>query len=250
MIITVASGKGGVGKSNFVANLGLALSDFGVNTIVVDANLTNGDLGCILGPPFPEKTLHDVLSQEATISEAIFEHPVGVKVIPSSMSVDAVSLVNPREISNLTYVLDDIADLVLVDAPGTLGENTIESLKIADKIVLITTPELTSYSNTLKTKKLAEKHGLDVLGIVINKVRGNSERIIADAENWLESKALCALPYDESVIDSVESGRPAVRHKPYSRYSIAVRKFAAELANVEYEPPHPIRLFLANFLNI
>ena len=247
MIITVASGKGGVGKSNFVTNLGLALAGFGVNTLIVDCNLTNGDLGSILGPPFPKKTLHDVLNENASLREVVFDHPAGVRVITSGLAVQDPLSVSPKKLKKISQKLGGLADVVLVDAPGTLGENTVESLRIADKVILITTPEVTSYANALRTKKVAEKKGVDVLGTVVNKVRGNHRKVEKEAEEWIGTSVLCMLPYDESVIDAVEYGRPVLHHRPFSEYSIAMKKFGAELADVEYRPPHLLERLAARF---
>ncbi|MCX6777770.1 MAG: P-loop NTPase [Candidatus Micrarchaeota archaeon] len=248
MIITVASGKGGVGKSNFVANLGIALAEFGVDVVILDGNLTNGDLGCILGPPFPKKTIHNVIADGVHIRDAVFQHPTGVRLVASSLSVDDVGVVEPHEMRGLAESLDGIADVVLMDAPGTLGRNTIESLKLADKVILITTPEITSYANTLKTKKIAEKHGVEVLGTVVNKVRRNRAKIEKETKDWMGTDVLGMLPYDENVIESVEYGRPVLHHRPYSDYSIEIKRFGAALADVEYAPPSPVKRFLAKFI--
>jgi len=241
MIVTVASGKGGVGKSNFVANLGLALTEFGVDTVIVDGNLTNGDLSCILGPPFPKRTLHDVINKNKAVSEAIFEHPVGVKAITASLAVEDVSASDPTSLSYLAEELNSLSDVVLVDSPGTLGPNTVESIKMADKVILITTPEITSYSNTLKTRKIAEKEGVDVLGAVVNKARRNFDKISKESEEWLGVSTLAIIPYDENVMDAVESGRPVLKSSPYSDFSVKLKEFAANLANVEYKAPNMLR---------
>ncbi len=247
MIITVASGKGGVGKSNFVANLGISLSEFGVDVVILDGNLTNGDLGCILGPPFPKKTIHDVISDGVHISDAVFQHPTGVRVVASSLSVDDMAIVKPKHLSEIVGSMESLADVILLDAPGTLGENTVESMKLADKVILLTTPEITSYANTLKTKKVAEKHSLDVLGTVVNKVRRNWGKVEKEAEDWIGADVLGILPYDENVIESVEYGRPVVHHKPFSKYSVEMKKFGAALADVPYSPPSYFRQLVARF---
>ncbi len=247
MIITVASGKGGVGKSNFVANLGISLSEFGIDVVILDGNLTNGDLGCILGPPFPKKTIHDVVSDGVHVSDAIFKHPTGVRVVASSLSVDDMNVVKPEHMADVVRDMEGIADVILLDAPGTLGENTIESMKLADKVMLITTPEITAYANTLKTKKVAEKYDVDVLGTVVNKVRRNWSKVEKEAEDWIGNDVLGILPYDENVIESVEYGRPVSHHKPHSNYSIEMKKFGAALADVDYRPPSFLTRLVSRF---
>lgn len=236
MIITIASGKGGVGKSNLVANLGLCLADFGVDTLIFDGNLSNGDLSCILGPPFPERTIQDVFSDGISFNDVIFTHPAGVKMIASSLSIDDIEALSPQNLWRIRTQLSKSADIVLVDAPGTLGSNTIETLRIADRVILITTPEITSFSNTLKTKMIAERNGVEIFGTVLNKVRKNEKAVRRLAREWLGTALLCSLPYDSNVIKSSEYGRPVLRHKPRSPYSIGIRKFGAKLANVTYKP--------------
>jgi len=235
LIITIASGKGGVGKSNLVANLGLCLSDFGVDTLIFDGNLSNGDLSCILGPPFPERTIQDVFSDNVSFSDVVFTHPAGVKMVASSLSMDDIDALSSRNLWRVRTQLSRAADIVLVDAPGTLGSNTLEALRIADRIILITTPEITSFSNTLKTKMVAEKNGIEIFGTVLNKVRKNEKGVRRIAKEWLETPLLCSLPYDNNVIKSSEYGRAVLRHKPRSPYSVGIRKFGAKLANVTYK---------------
>jgi len=235
LIITIASGKGGVGKSNLVANLGLCLSDFGVDTLIFDGNLSNGDLSCILGPPFPERTIQDVFSDNVSFSDAVFTHPAGVKMVASSLSMDDIDALSSRNLWRVRTQLSRAADIVLVDAPGTLGSNTLEALRIADRVILITTPEITSFSNTLKTKMVAEKNGIEIFGTVLNKVRKNEKGVRRIAKEWLETPLLCSLPYDNNVIKSSEYGRAVLRHKPRSPYSVGIRKFGAKLANVTYK---------------
>lgn len=234
MIVTIASGKGGVGKSSLVANLGLCLSDFGVDTLIFDANLSNGDLSCILGPPFPERTVQDVLTDDVNFEDVVFTHPAGVKMIASSLAIDDITL-TPQHLWKIRTQLSKAADIVLVDAPGTLGPNTMEALKIADRAILITTPEITAFSNTLKTKMIAEKNGVEIFGTVLNKVRKNEKRVKRIAKEWLGTPLLCSLPYDNNVIKSSEYGRAVLRHKPRSPYSVGIRKFGAKLANVTYK---------------
>lgn len=81
-VIVVASGKGGVGKTTITANLGVALSTYGEETLVLDADVAMANLELILGMEGKSVTLHDVLSGDASIEDAIYEGPGGVKVVP------------------------------------------------------------------------------------------------------------------------------------------------------------------------
>ena len=85
--IVFASGKGGTGKTTTVANIGVALAQFGKEVIVIDADITMANLSLILGMEDIPVTLHDVLAGEAELKDAIYEGPAGVKVIPGGLSL-------------------------------------------------------------------------------------------------------------------------------------------------------------------
>ena len=86
-IITVTSGKGGVGKTTTAINLGAALNSFGKEVIIVDANLTTPNVGLHLGAPIVPVNLNHVMQGKAKVTDAIYEHESGTKIIPSSLSI-------------------------------------------------------------------------------------------------------------------------------------------------------------------
>src|SRR3990167_1644228 len=94
-VITITSGKGGVGKTTTAINLAAAINSFGKEVIVVDANLTTPNVGLHLGAPIVPVSLNHVLSGKADITDAIYEHESGTKIVPSSLSV--------KELRNLDH---------------------------------------------------------------------------------------------------------------------------------------------------
>lgn len=88
-IITLASGKGGVGKTSITANLGIALVQRGNKVLLVDADVAMANLSLLLGMQSSPITLHDVLLGEATIRDATYDGPGGVHFIPSGLSLDS-----------------------------------------------------------------------------------------------------------------------------------------------------------------
>ncbi|MAH03585.1 hypothetical protein CMI39_02245 [Candidatus Pacearchaeota archaeon] len=86
-LIVITSGKGGVGKTTSAVNLGAAVNHFGRDVLVVDGNLTTPNVGIHLGSPEVPVSLNHVLSEKADISEAIYEHESGIKILPSSLSI-------------------------------------------------------------------------------------------------------------------------------------------------------------------
>ena len=93
-LITITSGKGGVGKTTTAINIAAALNAQGKEVVVLDANLTTPNIGLHLGAPIVPVSLNHVLLGKAKLSDAIYEHESGTKIIPSSLSVKELKRLN------------------------------------------------------------------------------------------------------------------------------------------------------------
>src|SRR3990167_445433 len=124
-LLTIISGKGGVGKTTTAINLGAALNSFGKEVIVVDANLTTPNVGLHLGAPIVPVNLNHVLLGKAKIADAIYEHESGTKIIPSSLSVKELRRLNHRKLKDVGRSLRRMADYVIYDSAAGLGEEAV-----------------------------------------------------------------------------------------------------------------------------
>ncbi|MBI4174544.1 MAG: AAA family ATPase, partial [Candidatus Aenigmarchaeota archaeon] len=124
-IIAVVSGKGGVGKTTMVANIGTALSKMGKNVIILDANLTTPSLGMHMGVPLYPVTLHDVLKGRANIKDAVYKHESGVKIVPAGISLRDMRGVDSKDLPNALLDLLGSAEIILLDAAAGLGRETL-----------------------------------------------------------------------------------------------------------------------------
>src|SRR3989339_743502 len=104
-IITITSGKGGVGKTTTSINLAAALNFFGKDVIIVDANLTTPNVGLHLGAPIVPVSLNHVLLGKAKVSDAIYEHESGTKIIPSSLSVKELRRLDHSKLKEISKKL-------------------------------------------------------------------------------------------------------------------------------------------------
>src|SRR3990167_6753582 len=121
-IITITSGKGGVGKTTTAINLGVALNYFGKEVVIVDANLTTPNVGLHLGAPIVPVNLNHVLLGKAKVSDSIYEHQSGTKIIPSSLSVKELKRLNHDKLKEVGRKLKKMADFVIFDSAAGLGE--------------------------------------------------------------------------------------------------------------------------------
>ncbi|HEY9247392.1 MAG TPA: AAA family ATPase, partial [Candidatus Methanoperedens sp.] len=136
-VYTIASGKGGTGKTTTVLNLGTALAMLGKKTIVLDADLGMANLGLLLGLEKSKTTLHEVLSGTAKINEALYEGPSGLKVVPSGLSLKGFQNSNPDKLKEVMAALIEGMDYLLIDAPAGISKDGVIPLAIADKIILV-----------------------------------------------------------------------------------------------------------------
>lgn len=233
-IVVCASGKGGVGKTTLVANLGTALAQMGKDVIVVDANLTTPNLGMHLGVPLFPTTLHDVLKGKAKIADAMYEHSSGLKIIPAGISLRDLRGVDPRDLPNALLDLLGHADLILVDAAAGLGREALAALEAADELLLITSPDLPSVTDALKASKLAEQVGTRVRGVVLNRVTGKPHEMSRpEIAQMLDAEILAEIPEDVDVQKGTAHRTPVVQHAPKSKPSREIQRLALAIAGLD-----------------
>ena len=100
-VITIASGKGGTGKTTLTANLGIALAKAGKKVLLVDADVAMANLSLILGMQSSPITLHDVLLGESQVHDSIYDGPSGLHFIPSGLSLDNYKRVDSERLAGI-----------------------------------------------------------------------------------------------------------------------------------------------------
>ena len=114
-IVGVLSGKGGVGKTTMTANMGASLAwDYGNNVVAIDANTTSSNLGLNLGAYRFPVTLNDVLRGKADVTDAIYAHPSGLKIVPSSTFNEDINA-DPAKVKDVVNYLKEFVDFILLD---------------------------------------------------------------------------------------------------------------------------------------
>ncbi|MEM5793290.1 MAG: cell division ATPase MinD [Candidatus Aenigmatarchaeota archaeon] len=239
-LIVITSGKGGVGKTTLTSNLAAALTDFGKKVIVIDGNLTTPNLGLHLGLHLPKKTLHDVLKGESRLKDAIYPHSYGFSVIPASLGLNDLKGVDVSRLPEVTFSLLGKSDYVIIDSAAGLGREAISALSAADETIIITNPDLPSVTDALKMIKLAQESKINVLGVVVNKVRGEEyEMTTEQITDLLGVPVIAEIPEDRNVPESICVKQPLVGYKPESPAAVEIKKLAAALSGKVYEPPRP-----------
>ena len=238
--IGVVSGKGGVGKTTFVANVGLSLLELERDVVVVDVDLSTSNLGLQLGfYQFPVG-LQDVLEGDIPITSAIYTHPSGLKIIPASISLNYLNKVpTPYRLKSL---LNDLRGLILIDSPPGLRDDSMLVLKASDEILVITNPEIPAVTDALKIIRVAREMGKEPMGIVLNRVKDRYELKPKEIEGMCDCPVIGTIPEDRNVKRSLFEKTPVIKYKPFSPASIAFRKIAANMVGQEYYSPRLLRL--------
>ncbi len=237
-LITVSGGKGGVGKTTVTSNLGYALSEFGIDAVVVDANLTNPNLGFHLGVPLYPVTLHDVLRDDAHITEATYVHNSGLRVVPAGISVDDLKDTSPERLKDVIHDTVGEPDIVLIDSAAGLGNEALNTLEASDELLLVTNPDLPSVTDALKTSSIAEEAGTHVLGTVLNRHSGQDHELTPEeVEDMVGHPVVSVVPEEDVVKQSITNKTTVLDHEPDHHVSHKFRGLAADIAGLDYEVP-------------
>lgn len=232
-VISVVSGKGGVGKTTVTANLGIALTKQGNDVLVIDGNFSGANMAQHFGLGFQDVSLNDVLQGEAYITQAVTKHPAGVSVLPASI------LEFNADAENLKHTLVDFLgdkDFVLIDSGAGTDEEVQAAIEASDETLLVAEPELPSLTNCLGAKKLAEQLERDVLGLVLNSVRGEKAEVDkSDIHELMDIEIVGRVPDHAHVREGIALREPVVSYKPDSEVSHAFKDVAHRIQG--REPP-------------
>jgi len=233
---TIASGKGGTGKTTLSVNLGTMLAKYGKETYIMDADMGMANLGIILGLENVPVTLHEVLAGKSPVSDAIYEGPCGVKVIPSGISLQGFQNADPEHLRDVMKEIINHCDILIIDAPAGISRDGVVPLAIADEVILVVNPELSSMVDALKTKILTEMIGGHVKGAILNRATLEKTDVsVQKIEDVLGVKVIGLIPDDPNVRRATAYKTPIVVKYPDSPASIEIKKIAAKLAGVEYK---------------
>jgi len=234
-VIGIISGKGGVGKTTLVSNLGLALVQLGKNVTAVDCNVTTSHLGFNFGFHYYPFTLNDVLKKESDISDAIYLYS-GLKVIPASLEIEDLTDLDIEKLNANIRSLSDTEIVLLDSAPG-LGKEAMSVLKSCEEVIFVTVPYVVAVSDVIRCNKLVQKMGIRPLGVVLNMTsRKTHELTTNDVEKLTELPVVSKIPFDKNVQKSLAMGKPVILSNPYSPASVEIRKLASNILGEEYHP--------------
>ena len=258
--IAIASGKGGVGKTNVVANLAIALRRLGKNVMVLDADLGLSNIDVLLQLA-PKYNIQHVLSGELTLKDIVVEGPIGIKILPASSGIQELTSLNEFQRLKLLEEFDAYdgdLDFLLIDTAAGISENVAFFCIAAQDIVVITSPEPTAITDAYALiKVLFTRYQEKEFRILVNLARSSEEgfevfrRLSIAAEKFLNISLdyLGHIPLDEYMQKAVRAQRALLEIYPNSTASREFAEIGLKFSDSKSKVKGTLQFFIGNLLS-
>ena len=239
-VITVTSGKGGVGKTNIAANLACALAQTG-KVILLDADLGLANVDVLLGVQ-PAMDLFTIFEEGAGLSDILFPTPYGFSILPTSSGIETMAELSTGQKLELLNAMDALAeglDYLVVDTGAGISDSVLYFSMAAQQRLLVLNPEPTSLADAYALiKVLKTRHGIDQFKICINMARDPSSakesfvRLLEACDQFLDGVSLDlagVVPFDPDVRRAVMQQKPFLSKYPDCPASKALLQMAVQI---------------------
>jgi flagellar biosynthesis protein FlhG len=243
-IIAVTSGKGGVGKTNLVCNLALALAQMGRRVMVFDADLSLANIDVLLGIS-PRYNLSHVISGEKTLKEVLVTGPEGILIVPGGSGIEELANLGRHDLERLLDSFEDLdgeCDVLLIDTAAGINQSVLSFLVAADHVLVVTTPEPTAYTDAYAVIKILNQHAPEKrVAVTVNMAQNSREAgdvarlMLQICRTMLHTSFdnLGGIPRDLDLLQAVRDQRPLLLHSPYSPAARSIRRLACSLLQTE-----------------
>lgn len=244
-VISIASGKGGVGKSTISVNLGIALARMGKKVLVFDGDLGLANINVLLGI-VPRYNLLHVIKGDKRLQEIVVSLQDGIDIIPGANGYTQLTMLTEIERKNLIRGFSELTDydFILIDMGAGIGTNVVGMLVSSDDLYVVTTPEPTSITDAYGLiKAVIQEDKNKSINLIINRVRNVEEgnkvasRLISISNRFLDIqvKSLGIVYQDTEIEMSTRKQKPLMVAYPESRAATCIQDITNRILNISQD---------------
>ena len=238
-VIAVASGKGGVGKTNISVNLAMSLAQQGKRVMLMDADLGLANVDVLLGLNTRFNLSH-VISGELSLDEIIIDGPAGLKIIPAASGKAGMAGLTGAEHAGLIHAFSELShdvDILVVDAAAGISASVVNFVRAAHEAIVVVCDEPASVTDAYALIKIMKRHhGVSRFHILANMTKTAYEgralftKLSRVAQRFLDVTLsyMGAVPQDDYLRKAIQRQQAVVEAYPRSSSSIAFKKLAAK----------------------
>jgi flagellar biosynthesis protein FlhG len=255
-VIAVASGKGGVGKTNISINIAIAYSQLGKKVLVMDADLGLANVNVAMGI-IPKFNLYHLIRQKKKMNEIIINTDFGIQIVAGASGFSKIANLSDEERENFIEEISkmDAVDIIVIDTSAGVSSNVLDFIAAADDVIIVTTPEPTAITDAYGIIKIiaTEIENMNLgIKLIVNRVKSVTEgkkvaeRVINIASQFLNLK----VDYLGYVYDDIQVSQAILKQKPFiiidpdSKASICIKHIVSRLEKVEYKEGGGLKKFI------
>lgn len=244
-IMTITSGKGGVGKSNLVVNLAISLQKLGNKVLIFDADIGMGNDDILMG--FTSKyNVFDIIYNDKSLDEVLIEGPSGVKLLPGGSGLNNVEDLSDNQREKFLKKLDSVEDYnyILMDTGAGINRSVLAFIACAEELLVVTTPEPTSLTDAYSLLKAVnhfriKKDAKIIVNRVVDKEEGKVtfEKFNGAVKKFLNMNLehLGSVSEDKKLLLAVRQQDPIVMSYPNSYAAKDIESIAKVIMGKNYE---------------
>jgi pilus assembly protein CpaE len=248
VVLSVIGQKGGIGKTTLATNLAALLAQQGHDSVIlIDLDTRFGDVAVMMDLPVEFTAANAARSingmDRETFQSMLQRHDSGAYVLPAPARPSDWLNVEPHDLQALIEYAAALFDYIILDTPGTLDEGVAVAIDMATRVVVVTSPDLTSVKNTNLLMAYMEGREIDrdaVTIVLTNNIRGQGVTS-NDVERMLELDVDFEIPFAQEIIKHSQAGQPVVTTDPGSRAARTYAELATMLTGKPVGLPEPRR---------
>lgn len=260
-VIAIASGKGGVGKTNVTVNLGVAMAAQGQQVVLMDADLGLANVDVTLGL-HPQFNLSHVINGSKTLAEIMVDGPSGMKIIPAASGVQRMAELSPAEHAGMIQAFSEIdsdIDVLLIDSAAGIADSVMSFTRAAQEVIVVVCDEPASITDAYALIKLLNReHQVEHFHVIANMSRSIQEgrelfdKIAMVCERFLDVTLdfMGIVPFDEDLRRAVKKQRSVVEYIPRSQSASAFNHLAKKIEHwpVQKQPRGHVEFFVERLI--